>query len=83
MDYGDKVKVTKVIQDKEMNLWGGYDDVTLFVNATGTVRNVYDKDTICENYGIEFDDDWVQLTRERTGLLFSKEQLEIVKGDVE
>lgn len=79
MDCGTKVKVTKVFRDKEMNLWGGYDDVTLFVNATGTIKNVYDKGRICENYGIEFDDDWVQLTRERTGLLFDKEQLEIVE----
>ena len=79
MEYGTKVKVTKVTRDKEMNLWGGYDDVTVFVNATGTIKNVYDAGTICENFGIEFDDYWVQLTRDRTGLLFSKEQLEIVE----
>ncbi|MEH6848125.1 hypothetical protein [Bacillus thuringiensis] len=78
MKLGDKVKVIKLHRNKEMNLWGGYDDVTVFLNQTGTITNHYDKGQLCEKFGLEFDDDWTQITRERTGLIFSKEQLEII-----
>ncbi|WP_437261232.1 hypothetical protein [Bacillus thuringiensis] len=78
MKLGDKVKVIKLHRDKEMNLWGGYDDVTVFLEQTGTITNHYDKGQLCEKFGLEFDDVWIQITRERTGLIFSKEQLEII-----
>jgi hypothetical protein len=77
LKLGDKVKVVKLNHDKYMNLWGGYDDTTVFLNQTGTITNHYDEGQLCERYGIEFDDDWAQLTRVRTGLIFSKDQLEI------
>jgi hypothetical protein len=78
MECGDKVKVSYVDRDKEMNLWGGYDDVTLFVDAVGTIKTIYDKGKLCERYGIEFEDYRVQITRERTGLIFSRKQLEVI-----
>ncbi len=34
MKLGDKVKVIKLHRNKEMNLWGGYDDVTVFFESS-------------------------------------------------
>jgi hypothetical protein len=74
-----RVKVLKVPQEKVMNLWGGYDDVTGLIGQTGTITRIISPDTEYEQYGIEFDDDFAHLTRQRTGIIFSEEHLETVK----
>lgn len=76
MKCGDRVKVVKIEQDKVMNLWGGYDDTKIFLNETATINSIL-SDSHYE-FGLEFDNEWIQLTRVRTGLLFSKEQLELI-----
>lgn len=78
MKLKDKVKVVKLIQKEAMNLWGDYDDLTDLLGQTGTITRVLSPDTKYEQYGIVFDDYSAQLTRERTGILFYADQLEIV-----
>ena len=68
----------KLNEEKAMNLWGGYDDLTCLLGETGIITKVVNPDTSYERYGIEFDDDSAQLTRVRTGILFSAEQLETI-----
>ena len=78
MISGTRVKVIKVKQEKMMNLWGGYDDVTSLLQQIGVIKRVYDSGEY-ENYGIEFDDYMAQLTRERTGIVFYKDDLEVIE----
>jgi hypothetical protein len=78
MKFNDKVTVIKLNEQKAMNLWGGYDDLTVLLGKTGFVTNILNPDTNYEQYGIEFDDYLAQVTRERTGIIFYAEQLEIV-----
>jgi len=78
MDLKDKVKVVKLVEEKAMNLWGGHDDLTGLLGQTGTVTRVINPDTKYEQYGLEFDDDYAQMTRVRTGIIFSADQLELV-----
>lgn len=78
MNIKDKVKVVKLNEEKAMNLWGGYDDLTNLLGQTGTVTNVVSPNTDYERYSIEFDDVVAQITRERTGIIFTAEQLEII-----
>jgi len=78
MEFKNKVKVIKLNEEKAMNLWGGYDDLTVLLNQTGIVTKIVNPDTKYEMYGIEFDDEFAQITRERTGILFSVEQLEVI-----
>lgn len=78
MNLEDKVKVVKLNEEKVMNLWGGYDDLTNLLGQTGTVTNVVSPNTDYERYSIEFDDVVAQITRERTGIIFTAEQLEII-----
>lgn len=78
MELKNKVKVIKLNEEKAMNLWGEYDDLTGLLGQTGTVTKIVNPDTKYERYGIEFDDDLAQITRERTGIIFSLEQLKIV-----
>lgn len=78
MTLRGRVKVIKLPQEKAMNLWGGYDDLTGLMGQTGTITTVISPDTEYEQYGIEFDDDFAQLTRVRTGIIFSADQLETV-----
>lgn len=78
MKLKDKVKVVKLIEKEAMNLWGGYDDLTDLLDQTGTITRVISPDTKYEQYGIEFDDYFAQMTRERTGIIFTADQLEVV-----
>lgn len=83
MKLKDKVKVIELIEEKAMNLWGGYDDLTVLLGQTGTVTSVVNPDTAYEQYGIEFEDNFAQMTRERTGIIFSADQLDIVSTQFE
>ena len=58
-----------------MNLWGGVDELTCLLNEVGTVRSIYEGGS---SYGIEFDGDYAQLTRERTEVIFTPEQLQLI-----
>lgn len=78
MDLKDRVKVIKLSKEKALNLWGNYDDLTVLLGQTGMITRVINPDTEYEQYGIEFDDDYAQITRERTGIIFSYDQLEMV-----
>lgn len=73
INCGDRVKVINLEQEKAINLWGGYDDLTCFLNAEGTVTSIIDG----VRYGIEFDDDFAYITRKRTGFIFREQDLEL------
>lgn len=79
----DKVKVIELIEEQAMNLWGGYDDLSGLLDQTGTVTSIINPDTEYERYGIEFDNDFAQMTRERTGIIFSANQLDIINTEFE
>lgn len=75
---GDKVKVVNLKKEEMMNLWGGYDDITIFSDKIATVVDVYDRDEIYEKYALEFEHFGAQITRERTGYVFGKEEIELI-----
>lgn len=77
LDRDSRVKVIKLPKEKMMNLWGGYDDLTGLLGETGVIKNIYSPGTQYEQYGIEFDDDFAQLTRVRTGVIFAADELEL------
>ena len=78
INIGDKIKIVKVKKDEAMNMWGGYDDITIFVGKEAVVTDVLDRGKVCEMYSTEFDHWGAQVTRERTGYIFNKEEIELV-----
>lgn len=78
INFGDKVRVIKVKSEKAMNLWGGFDDISWLVGLEATVKSIYDKDTPSEMYGLEFEHWGAQVTRDRTGYVFDKEEIELL-----
>ena len=82
INFGDKVLVTNVKYPTAINLYNGEDNITLFVGKEATVRTIYDKGDPHELFELEFEHWGAQITRERTGYLFSSDELELImKGD--
>lgn len=78
-----KVKVIEIPMEKMMNLWGGYDDLTPLIGETGTIVSTIYPDSNFKKHGIEFDNWFPQSIRERTGVIFSIDQLEIINEQSE
>lgn len=80
INFGDKVLVTNVKHPTAINLYNGEDDITLFVGKDAIVRTIYDKGGPHELFGLEFEHWGAQITRVRTGYLFSTDELELITG---
>lgn len=75
---GDRVKVVHLESDKLMNLYNGYDDVTSMLYAVGEIKSISNPGQPGARYGIEFDEDYAQILRLRTGIIFKDHQLKLV-----
>lgn len=72
---GSKIKVVKLNNEKMMNLWGGYDDLSSLLNKEGVITSIISPDTKYEKYGVEFEDFKAQITRERTGYILDQDEI--------